>query len=114
MFEVLVDLISPLFVVIVGGVILAILLYIGSSLKNVADLIELLSERQDKTDRILFGEDNFSEGLIQMIYDNRKEIERLRLIQMEFINKLRKENIIDYDNDVKELCYKLNKELSNQ
>lgn len=113
MFEVLVDLVSPLFVVIVGGAILAILIYIGKSLGNVVDLIELLSDKQEKTDRILFGEDNFSEGLIQMIYDNRREIERLRLIQMEFINKLRKEDIIDYDDDIKDLCYKLNKELSN-
>jgi hypothetical protein len=43
-----------------------------------------------------------------MVMETKREIEKLRLLQMELINKLRKEDIIDYDDDVKDLCYKLN------
>lgn len=108
MFEVLVDLISPLFVTIIGGVILALLVYIGRLLSRVVNLVNEISDKQDKADRVLFGEDCINEGLVKMIMETKREIEKLRLLQMELINKLRKEDIIDYDEDVKDLCNKLN------
>ena len=108
MFEVLVDVVSPLFVTVIGGAILALLLYIGGSLKKIVDIVDNISNKQEKTDRVLYGDECINDGLVKMVMEIKREIEKLRLLQMELINKLRKEDIIDYDDDVKDLCYKLN------
>ena len=110
MFEVFTDIIIPITVAVMGGAALTILVYIGRSLNSLIKYIEMLNDKQEKTDRILYGEDDISEGLIKMVLDNRREVDKLRLLQLDIINKLRKENIIDYDADIKEICVQLNKD----
>ena len=70
----------------------------------------MLTDKQEKTDRILYGEAGMSDGLIRMVMDNRGDIERCRIVQLELINKLRKEDVIDYDDDIKDICNSLTKE----
>ena len=101
-----IELIYPVLAAIVIALILYAFGWIVKAITKFTESLNAVIERQEKQERILFGEEGVDnwDGLIKVVIDNQKHNTQCRYALIELINVLRKKDIIDYDDDIQQIC----------